>query len=218
MIAREDAPQPMYHNGSMRVLDLGCGRGRNIVITKVASGDEMIGLDIAFDRLQAAATRHAYRRFIQADALKLPFGDEVFRCVVCQVGMPYMNIPVALAEISRVLETGGTVHFRLHAFRFTMHELKNAFPRPKAMAFRLWVLTNGLILHFTGKPVAIGGRYESFQTRRGMSMALRQAGFEEIEFSWLPDNFTNQLIVSARKPVHMGEGIPISAQVKPALI
>ena len=79
--------------------------------------------------------------------------------------MPYMNIPVALAEINRVLEPGGTVHASLRALRFTMHELKLSFPRPKAMAFRLWVLANGLILHFTGKPVAIGGRYESFQTR-----------------------------------------------------
>lgn len=175
-------------------------------------------MDIAFDRLQAAARRHASRRFIQADALKLPFGDEAFRCVVCQGAMPYMNIPVALAEINRVLEPGGTVHASLRALRFTMHELKLSFPRPKAMAFRLWVLANGLILHFTGKPVAIGGRYESFQTRHGMLLALRHAGFEEIEFSRLQDNFTNQLIVTARKPVHMGEGIPIAAQVKPALL
>ena len=51
-----------------------------------------------------------------------------------------------------------------------------------------------------------------------MLLALRHAGFEEIEFSRLQDNFTNQLIVTARKPVHMGEGIPIAAQVKPALL
>jgi len=202
----------------MRVLDLGCGRGRNIVITKVATGDDVIGMDLAFDRLQAAAKRHPSRKFIQADALKLPFQDEAFRGIVCQVAMPYMNIPAALAEINRVLEPGGTVHFSLHAFRFTMHELKLSFPSPKAMAFRLWVVTNGLILHFTGKPVGLRGRYECFQTRRGMSLARRHAGFEEIEFSRLQDNFTNQLIVTARKPVHMGEGIPISAQVKPALL
>ena len=203
----------------MRVLDLGCGRGRNIVITtKVASSDEIIGMDIAFDHLQAAARRHPSRSFIQADALKLPFGDEAFRCVVCQVEMPYMNIPIALAEIDRVLEPGGTVHLSLHHLRFTLQELKLSFPRPKAMAFRLWVMANGIILHFTGKPVALGGRYESFQTRRGISLALMRAGFEEIEFSRLEDNFTNQLIVTARKPVHLGEGIPISAQVKPALL
>jgi hypothetical protein len=132
--------------------------------------------------------------------------------------MPYMNIPVALAEIDRVLEPGGTVHFSLHHLRFTLHELKLSFPRPKAMAFRLWVLANGLILHFTGRPVGLGGRYESFQTHRGMTLALIHAGFEDVEFSRLQDNFTNQLIVNARKPIHMGEGIPMSAQVRPALL
>jgi len=200
------------------VLDLGCGRGRNIVITSLATGDEVIGVDIALDRLQAAAKRHTSRSFIQADAEQLPFGDEAFRCIVCQVAMPYMNIPVALAEIYRVLAPAGTVHFSLHAFRFTMHELKVAFPHPKPLAFRLWVLTNGLILHCTGKPIRVGGRYESFQTRRGMSVALKRAGFEEISFTRLRDNFTEQLVVHARKPTHMGEGIPISAQVTPALL
>jgi hypothetical protein len=92
-----------------------------------------------------------------------------------------------------------------------MHELKLAFPRPKALAFRLWVLTNGFILHCTGKPVGIAGRYESFQTRRGMSVALRRAGFEDIIFTRPRDNFTKQLVATARKPVHMGEVIPIAA-------
>lgn len=202
----------------MRVLDLGCGFGRNITIAKVAPSDEIIGADIAFDRLQRAAKNYGLRKFVQARAENLPFEDEAFRCIVCQVAMPYMNIPVTLGEIHRVLEPGGTVHFSLHAFRFTMRELRLAFPRPKALAFRLWVLTNGMILHFTGKPVGIAGRYESFQTRRGMSVALERAGFEEIVFTRPRDNFTKQLVVNARKPTHMGEGIPIAAQVTPALL
>ena len=63
-----------------------------------------------------------------------------------------------------------------------------------------------------------GGPLRVLPNAPGMSLALAHAGFEEIEFSRLQDNFTNQLIVTARKPVHMGEGIPISAQVKPALL
>ena len=51
-----------------------------------------------------------------------------------------------------------------------------------------------------------------------MTLALIHAGFEDVEFSRLQDNFTNQLIVNARKPIHMGEGIPMSAQVRPALL
>jgi ubiquinone/menaquinone biosynthesis C-methylase UbiE len=153
----------MYDNGSMRVLDLGCGFGRNLIITRVEASDQIVGVDMALDRLRTAATKYDSRRFVQARAETLPFGDEAFRCIACQVAMPYMNIPPALGEIYRVLEPGGTAHISLHALRFTIHEIKVAFPRPKALAFRLWVLTNGLILHCTGKPRAFVGATNPFR-------------------------------------------------------
>jgi hypothetical protein len=101
------------------------------------------------------------------------------------------------------LEPGGTVHFSLHAFRFTLYELRLAFPKPKALMFRLWVMVNGMILHLTGKPAEVRGRYESFQTRRGMSIAMQHAGFEDISFSRPRDRFTKQLVVTARKSGRM---------------
>jgi ubiquinone/menaquinone biosynthesis C-methylase UbiE len=183
----------------MRVLDLGCGFARNITITIVPASYEIVGVDIALDRLQSAAKKFPSRKFIQARAESLPFADSAFHSIVCEVAMPYMNIPVALSEINRILEPGGTVHFSLHAFRFTLYELRLAFPRPKALLFRLWVMVNGIILHLTGKPAEIGGRYESFQTRRGISLAMQRAGFEDISFSRPRDRFTKQLVVSARK-------------------
>jgi ubiquinone/menaquinone biosynthesis C-methylase UbiE len=195
----------------MRVLDLGCGFGKNITITSVSASDAVFGVDIAFERVQSAANRFPARRFVQARAESLPFQDAVFRSIVCEVAMPYMNIPVALGEINRVLEPGGTVHFSLHAFRFTLYEITQAFPRPKPLLFRLWVLVNGFILHFTGRPAAIAGRYESFQTRRGISVALEHAGFEDVAFNRPRDRFTKQLVVSARKPVVASVELPLSA-------
>jgi len=94
-----------------------------------------------------------------------------------------MNIPAALRETNRVLQPGGTLYLSVHALRFTLHELTIAFPKPKALLFRLWVILNGFILHFTGKPVGIKNRYESFQTRRGIAIALHCAGFEDISIS-----------------------------------
>lgn len=135
----------------MRLLDLGCGFGRNISITSVSASDEIFGVDIALDQLQSAAKRFPSRKFIQARAESLPFPDSAFQSIVCEVAMPSMNIPVALSEINRILEPGGTVRFSLHAFRFTLYELRLAFPKPKALMFRLWVMVNGMILHLTGK-------------------------------------------------------------------
>ena len=202
----------------MRVLDLGCGFGRSITVGNVADSDEIVGVDIALDRLQSAAKKYLARKFAQARAESLPFRDEAFKCIVCEVAMPYMNIPVALSEINRVLEPGGTVHFSLHAFRFTMHELKIAFPRPKALLYRLWVLSNGLILHCTGKPVGVLGRYESFQTRRGISIAMKRAGFDQIVFTRPRDAFTKQLVVNARKPAAPNLAIRMPAQTTTALL
>ena len=95
----------------MRLLDLGCGFGRNIRITSIEASDEVFGVDIALDRLQSAAKKFPSRKFIQARAESLPFADSAFHSIVCEVAMPYMNIPVALSEINRILEPGGTVHF-----------------------------------------------------------------------------------------------------------
>jgi len=48
----------------MRVLDLGCGFGRNIPATSVSASDEIVGVDIALDRLHSAAKKYLSRRFV----------------------------------------------------------------------------------------------------------------------------------------------------------
>ena len=194
-----------------RVLDLGCGFGKEITITDVSSSDDVIGLDVALDRLETAKTKFPARRFVRGQGEALPFRDQTFQTVVCQLALPYMNIPIALGEINRVLAPGGAVHLSLHAFRFTLHELTVAFPRPKALRFRFWVLLNGFILHYTGKPVAIGGCYESFQTRRGIAVALRNAGFDQVSITRRQDHFGGRLVVKAHKPATGERASPLAA-------
>jgi ubiquinone/menaquinone biosynthesis C-methylase UbiE len=188
----------------MRVLDLGCGSGAELAGTGATSSDEIVGIDLAFDRLKAAAGKFPDRKFVRARGEALPFRDQGFDLVVCQVALPYMNIPAALTEMNRVLVAGGTAYLSLHAFRFTLHEFGIAFPKPKALLFRFWVLLNGFILHFTGKPAGLAGRYESFQTVRGISLALRNAGFETISVSRPPGNLP-RLLVKAHKSSFIAE-------------
>ena len=72
----------------------------------------------------------------------------------------------------------------LHPLRFTIEELGRGLPHPVATAFRLYVIANGLLFHVTGKTAAFSrDRRESFQTRHGMTIALKRAGFEQIVFS-----------------------------------
>src|SRR6266567_3787012 len=107
----------------MRVLDLGCGFGIDLKNSGVSDSDGVVGVDLDFERLVAAAASFPHRRFVHARGEALPFRHNSFSSVTCQVALPYMNIPVALQEANRVLERKGTLHLSLHALRFTMHEL-----------------------------------------------------------------------------------------------
>jgi ubiquinone/menaquinone biosynthesis C-methylase UbiE len=94
-----------------------------------------------------------------------------------------MDIPRTLAEVHRVLKAGGSVMFSLHPMHFTMSEFRKALPHLIATDFRFFVLANGVYFHLTGKILRVGGKTESFQTRRGLRLALARAGFGSIAFT-----------------------------------
>jgi len=112
----------------------------------------------------------------------LPLPDSSVEYVLSSVALPYMHIPQALSEVHRVLTSGGMFRATLHSPRFTCSEFRKAFPSPKATLFRLFVLVNGLAFHFSGKVLTVGGKSECCQTKRGMTKALKRAGFFEVRF------------------------------------
>jgi ubiquinone/menaquinone biosynthesis C-methylase UbiE len=130
----------------------------------------------------------------------LPFKDKSFDRVISAVALPYMKIQETLAEIHRVLVPGGGLSLSLHLPRFTMAELlHNAIPKPIPTLFRLYVMANGLLFHCTGRTIGfLRGRIESFQTERGMRVALTRAGFFELSFSRAPGPVCETFIVGAR--------------------
>jgi ubiquinone/menaquinone biosynthesis C-methylase UbiE len=172
----------------MRVLDLGCGSGQDLASWGVTDSDAVTGLDIDNSSLAVAKVRFSNRTYLQGRGECLPFEDESFDRVISAVALPYMNIQKALAEIHRILVPGGQVSLSLHLPSFTMAELlHNAFPKPVPTLFRLYVMANGLLFHCTGKNVGFfRGRTESFQTERGMKIALRSAGFVNVCFRRVP--------------------------------
>jgi SAM-dependent methyltransferase len=168
----------------LRVLDLGCGSGRDLASWGVAAPDVIIGLDMNRPRLLAAKARFPNRTYVRGSGECLPFAEASFDRVLSSVALPYTNIPKTLAEIHRVLAPGGSLWLSLHLPAFTIRELlHNALPKPAAIMFRVYVAGNGLIFHCTGKTVAFpNGRTESFQTERGMRIALNRAGFVNLSF------------------------------------
>ncbi len=131
----------------------------------------------------------------------MPFEAESFDRVISGVALPYMNIPKTLSEIHRVLVPGGSLSLSLHLPSFTLSELlHNAIPRPIPTLFRLYVMANGVLFNYTGMTVgALRGRTESFQTERGMRIALKRAGFVDPSFTHSFDPGFERFVVEAKK-------------------
>jgi demethylmenaquinone methyltransferase/2-methoxy-6-polyprenyl-1,4-benzoquinol methylase len=184
----------------MRVLDLGCGSGLDLASWGVSASDRVTGLDIDKSRLIIARKRFPDRTYLHGAGERLPFKDNSFDRVIAAVALPYMNIPIALAEIQRILVPDGRVSLSLHPLSFTLVELRNkALPKPIPTLFRLYVMANGLLFHWTGRTVGfINWRTESFQTERGMRVAMKRRGFVEPSFHRAPSPAGEMFIVEAK--------------------
>jgi len=96
-----------------RVLDLGCGRGRNAQYL-VEQGYELFGMDIAPGSVEFC--RERLRRFDltgdfrQGDFRKIPFEADMFHGIVCISALDHVTLTgagEALKEMRRVLEPRG---------------------------------------------------------------------------------------------------------------
>jgi ubiquinone/menaquinone biosynthesis C-methylase UbiE len=94
-----------------KVLDIGCGTGRNIKIISEKTG-YITGVDVdedAIDSIRAIFTSVATTSFVHADARKLPFEENTFDIVTFLeiIGNLGENKKSALKEAVRVLKKDG---------------------------------------------------------------------------------------------------------------
>jgi ubiquinone/menaquinone biosynthesis C-methylase UbiE len=181
----------------MKTLDVGCGKGKDYTWIDISS-DDVTGLDPNRRTLAIARERFPERKFVGGRAESMPFPRNSFDRVVSNVAIPYTNIPAALSEIYRVLRPGGTFHASLHSFSFTWREFGAAFPRPIPSLFRLMVMLSGCMFHVSGNVLPLKRRTESFQTERGMRLAMKRAGFTDLRF--VRNDTGKRLFVHAFKP------------------
>jgi len=99
-------------DGSMRVMDLGCGPG--IVSESLAhDAGQVVGLDLTPEMLARASKRcsdagHDNGLFVLGDSRRLPFEDASFDVVVTRSAIHHFDNPSAvIAECARVLRSGG---------------------------------------------------------------------------------------------------------------
>jgi ubiquinone/menaquinone biosynthesis C-methylase UbiE len=98
------------------VLDVACGTGAvtRIAAERVGDGGRVVGLDVNASMLGVARTSAgaagASIEWCEGSALELPLPDAVFDVVLCQQGLQqFPDRPAALAEMRRVLKSGGRI-------------------------------------------------------------------------------------------------------------
>ena len=95
-----------------RVLEVGCGAGN--VILRVPGTDRIIGADFSVPMLhQARASANTFNRklgLMASDVTSLPFSNASSETVIALGVLEYVENPsIALKEMHRVLEPGGTL-------------------------------------------------------------------------------------------------------------
>ena len=117
-VTTREAPRLVKHAGvraGHRVLDVACGTGV-VAITAARLGARVTGLDLTPELLKRARENAAIADVAvdwhEGDAEQLPFGDADFDVVLSQFGHMFAPRPeVAVAEMLRVLKSGGTIAF-----------------------------------------------------------------------------------------------------------
>lgn len=177
-----------------RVLDLCCGTGdMSFALRSQAgeSGTQILGVDFSHAMLQRAYSKTLARfnyetqtpRWIEADALHLPFPDAHFNLVTSAFGFRNLaDYDAGLREILRVLRPGGECGIL-------------DFSEPKGLLGRFYRLYFKQVLPRVGAMISgVRGPYdylpnsvERFPSPHEMLGRMRSAGFREA--TWTPYTF-----------------------------
>jgi demethylmenaquinone methyltransferase / 2-methoxy-6-polyprenyl-1,4-benzoquinol methylase len=171
-----------------RVLDLCCGTGDMTFALRREAGrasPKILGADFSHAMLQRASLKSAGTplRWVEADALQLPFPDSHFDLVTSAFGFRNLaDYDAGLREIVRVLRPGG------EAGILDFGEPQGIAGRLYRIYFRHVLPTAGTLISGVRGPYAyLPASVERFPEPSEMLERMRQAGLRDA--SWTPYTF-----------------------------
>jgi len=171
-----------------RVLDLCCGTGDMAFALRRQAGKSqpaILGADFSHAMLQRAREKSAGTalRWVEADALRTPFGDARFDLVTSAFGFRNLaDYDSGLREIARVLKPGGECGI------LDFGEPRGVIGKVYGVFFRrvlpaVGTLISGVRGHYAYLPASV----ESFPDAQAMIERMRRAAFREA--TWTPYTF-----------------------------
>jgi demethylmenaquinone methyltransferase/2-methoxy-6-polyprenyl-1,4-benzoquinol methylase len=166
-----------------RVLDLCCGSGDLCFLAEDRGAGSVTGVDFTLPMLAVARRRAASgtrrSRFVQADALALPFADASVDVVTISYGLRNIaDIDAALREMRRVLAPAG------RAVVLDFGKPDNAVAGALYRGFlRTMMPAVGWLFH--GDPetyLYIPESLERFPAQRGVERLMQSAGFTNVHY------------------------------------
>jgi demethylmenaquinone methyltransferase/2-methoxy-6-polyprenyl-1,4-benzoquinol methylase len=177
-----------------RVLDLCCGTGDMTFALRRRAGKhapQILGVDFSHAMLQRAhakshrtvATDHTTPRWIEADAISLPFPGQRFNLVTSAFGFRNLaDYDAGLREIARVLKPGGECGI------LDFSEPRGLMGHLYRIYFKQVLPRVGTMLSGVRGPYAyLPNSVERFPEPEEMLDRMRRAGFREA--SWTPYTF-----------------------------
>lgn len=175
--------RPILKERDARVLDLCCGTGdMAFALYKVAgdTGASIFGADFAHPMLRRALYkgRNKPLRWLEADALRLPFADSQFSLVTSAFGFRNLaDYDAGLREISRVLRPGGEVGI------LDFGEPKGILGNVYRLYFKRVLPAIGTVISGVRGPYAyLPASVEKFPEPEEMLARMRNAGFTDVRY------------------------------------
>jgi SAM-dependent methyltransferase len=158
-----------------RVLDVACGTGvvARTAAEEVGERGAVVAADLNPGMIAVArslpAPRGATVEWREADAGALPFVDQAFDAVLCQLGLQFFaDRAAALREMYRVLRPGGRVVVMVW--------------RPIEQAAGFAILAAALEQHIGPEPASIMRAPFSLGDAKELTALIAGAGFEDLDF------------------------------------